>query len=581
LTHRQIKNSIDHNQPGHFPQHANAAFNIFSTQKNNMPPSTTRVPNSRNDSIEPTFSWVSLSIAFVLFLATAPYWLISADSPASLINALLNRSDNGMTEYGRFFAHIVATVVGMALLVSSRIHEWTSWKISTSSTFVRFFYKNARKTDANLRVLRIILIGAACVFLYFALLNATNRNTAPRMECAIILFISVLVILTWNIRHIQPETIRSTGFVKSFNKTKWISLDESQIQAAYIMDPHVDENLWHLTTSRTIDLSYKEAYVFNRNDMNKELKEEVLSENIGGKVKYYFKIAAEIEKFPRTMKTDQVKALAVNFFSEENLRTVIFLTIGKDKIKSLDELWLDISESIAKAWNTTNNLHHNIGQQLQNQLGELWQKTRDFSAIGTECNMAVRDKIRSIFDDVDMFTIIFDLKDASDFKAEYEKLKKAVEERAKILRDRGDETEQAYTKAGLDIITNPGMSTSRLKELQQLKEAHQNTMLASGGEKPALEASSSVEKKIAAEILVRVIRNIQELAQISKGGFDRNMAVSLIANSTNFFVDNKIEPDEFIKLTVEKLNAEKEERTQEAWIQFVEDTLTQLTSDKK
>lgn len=526
---------------------------------------------------EPRFSVAMLLIAFTLLICTFPYWLSDPNSSYSLVNALFNKFALSTTIYQQYYIHLAVTILFLVLLLNSGLREWTGWRISNNSEIVNRFKRDSKRTMFYLKLSRVLLAIITCILVYLTMLGVIVESNPPRLETSLVFLFVIVLFLTWDIRPIKPEPILKTESVSARHKMRWITLDKSKKLLAYLMDPKVDEDQWVLTSKDWIDLSFKEAYILDMADLEHEVQEAVLSDNISGALKYYIKIAPNYNHFPEALNSSQIRLLNTNFMSVKSIQTFLFLSIGKDIVGRLDDLWINISQALGRAWNTTNNSNDDIDAQLQDQLNGLNDRIADFASIASECTQIVEQNLRDKFDGADLFTLVFQLKDVSNFKLEIEKLKQFNKERSVARATNNDRKDEKIMDAKIEIATNPTLTVNRIKELDNLK-INQSLPV---NEKANIKLESEkapLEIKMASEKLAAILKNAQELARNSGGTLDPKLMLQIISNSTNIFAQQKIEPDDFLQRIKKKLNDEKEQRTDEAIRQLIEDTLVELSS---
>jgi hypothetical protein len=245
------------------------------------PPSPKPDLNANN---EPTVNKIGLGVSLLLLFVTFPYFFISADSQASLINVFLNR--NGIASPGgAFWGHFLVTCFGLFTFYNSESPRWIGWKISTHEQVTALFYQNRDIFSKCLWGVKCLVALIVCYSLYQTLLHLTAGEVVPRFSLRNVLVSSVLLLILWNVVYIDPKPLSTLGLITGRNRPLWIMLTPSQI--CYIARfTESGEEEWIAQRSGIANLSYTDAYLFDTWFLTHTVKQAKTAQSLLGEFVY-------------------------------------------------------------------------------------------------------------------------------------------------------------------------------------------------------------------------------------------------------------------------------------------------------
>ncbi|AWO01109.1 hypothetical protein DLD77_05060 [Chitinophaga alhagiae] len=501
-------------------------------------------------------------------------------SQGSVVNILMGRiADNPFiannSDWAAFLLHLAVTGTGLILYIKSGVLQYVGNWIARQHKVAGFFYTQSAQAKTAIIIFKVF-IGCACVFLLYNILLRTMQGLVPRIDFSMLILLVTIGGLGWFVTYPEPQKLPGfDGNLDNLNKTMWLRLSDNQ--GAYVQDRE-DRETWYLVKNkREINVSYTETYLFYERTFSNQIREDIISEDIIGKLFYSFRAEALMDNFPQTTSTEKLQALYRNFNSQEGLKKLLFLAIDKGAL--LKGSRNAIFESLNKYFDTDPNILHNQGHQRNRDFERILAGYGNFTDISGGIAKEIALYIEKLLGKANMFKISFEITRTA-FNMD-EMLKEIVDSRKRTAHQitQGNiDTQKSIVDTAIRIATTPGASPGRLKNMidllgglgqtfsQQPKQFwvadHTNETMPENALKKVTAASHDVINAI-----FGIIESNPTPEQLSEA----------VALSTPYLSQNAIPPDAFIKRFFAKMSNEKTERTHEAYIKLAEDTLLEFT----
>lgn len=528
---------------------------------------------------------VLLGLSIFLFFATFSYWFIEEDSSASVVNILLRRvmvgafspdiTDYQVIEKRRwviFVAHLIVTSLGLLLYYKSDISQWLGNRISIHHSVAGFFYKR-NELARNITKVFKALIGLLILYtLYTIVINIIGGDFIPRTNFTTFIFLFLIASSAWFIAYPIPDELpNAKGNVDNRNNTQWIRLCDKQ--HAYVQD-RLNKDIWTLYRSKKeVDLSYTEAYFFYEDSFTHYMQDRVVSEDIIGTLKYSLRVAVFPEHLPEILSTDELQKFYNRFTSEEELEKMIFLYVNtKDLLQKARQ---ETFKGLNNYYNTEQNIFSNEGGRKQQDFDSILSNYANYSDISGEISIEIKNNVQKNFNFSNLFRIDFEITGVA-FNMD-EMLRQILESRkttSDSMIGTNIGTQEKILNTGLQVLTTPGSSGKRLDALadfaRQMNKAFSGDAVQTN--KTLQPYISSIQSPLA--LASEKIRNA--IFALVEGQPDPAALVESVSRSTSFLSDNNIQPQVFLQRFFQKLDEERRDRSEEAFRQLVEDTLTEF-----
>ncbi|MDB4293114.1 hypothetical protein N9954_06855 [Maribacter sp.] len=537
---------------------------------------------------------VFLSISILLFLFVFAYWFLDINSPASLVNLIMEKAIDptkyprrtGGIGWLRFLLHFGITAYALFLFYKSCAAKWLGIKIALCTPISNFLHENYARSKA-LKVGLQLVLGLGLIYtIYEFIMGVVAGSEVPVEVFQYFLFYYFVNLVVWEINFSKPLQLPDlAGMCDKRDEVFWIRLTPNQI--AYVQD-RANENVWRLIKDSDANLSYAVSYIFNTLKFNISLKNQTLIKNNFGEIKYDSQVTLYglntehtdedyliIKNFPPRLTANQITSL--NELTQEStaikmLNTLIYQT---GTVQKLEDNITSLAVEVAKFTDQTSAIkdfdwkheYQRIYKKLErNSISSMlradFQQLFDgiFPELFRIHVSVVHDSVHTTFrQEIRLFKTRVDQQEAQDKSIDQKRITTLQEKIAEQVGRLGKTPKevQDFLRMALELPSSNGTT---------VQHKPSNGMLLNDLPEKGI--------KSALEDAVDVIHNA--IRDGNKNGYSNADIKEKIARETSFFKEHQIAPEHFFECLFLKMNTEGEERTEEAKKQLVQDTLAEL-----
>ncbi|NML67919.1 hypothetical protein HHL22_22185 [Hymenobacter sp. RP-2-7] len=533
-------------------------------------PSVTVTSSSGN---EPAINKITLVVCGVLFFCTFPYWFGDTSSKASLVNVLLMR--NGLlNETLSFWGHLLLTVGWLYLFYKGGASEWVGWRISSTRQITRLFYHSQKPATWGLRAILGLLLVLLAYKLYSALLGFAEGSELPRAQVLSVLLLIALLLLLWNVRYINPQPLQTTGFIAGRNRPLWVNISPTQL--VYVAQFSGGMQTWVRHPAGFADISYTDVYAFDIKSLSHKLHNARTAQSIMGDIRYNLTLRPIFSSFPTHLTDTQIQNIQARLGANVDITTEISAAFDRQAlIDSVTSRYFNaVSDVYTKSGAT---VFDDVNREVFSNFDKL-KTSINFAGLEEDCQNRIKQHLARITTIEDAFDVAeFIIVDVQFSEGEIKNMLNDVRERAMVLANGRTIIEQEMAKATINDGGQPGVNVVKRAEDRTKGIGILRSNFSSHKQEPKVLSPAEQQTEFKEAVRQGSNKLLNILLDPTQQGPEATSQALLLASP--LFTERNISPESFVKRFLQKVEAEKNEPSEEVLRRLVENTLLEFFNE--